>query len=49
MIAFAPAAAMYLAAMVAGRAACRARLAWQVDRGIDLEAWRTSASKSPQH
>lgn len=49
MIAFVPAAAMYLAAMVAGRAACRARLAWQVDRAIDLEAWRTSPTKSTQH
>jgi hypothetical protein len=49
MTAFAPAAAMYLAAMVAGRAACRARLAWQVDRAIDLEAWRTSPTKSTQH
>lgn len=29
---------MYLATMVAGRAAIRARLAWQVDRAIDLEA-----------
>jgi hypothetical protein len=49
MIAFVPAAAMYLAAAVAGRAAYRARLAWQVVRAIDLEAWRTSATKSPQH
>jgi hypothetical protein len=36
-------------AMVAGRAANRARLAWQVDRAIDLEAWRTSPTKSTQH
>jgi hypothetical protein len=49
MIAFVPAAAMYLAAMVAGRAACRARLAWQLDRAIDLEAWRISPTKSTQH
>jgi hypothetical protein len=49
MIAFVPAAAMYLAAMVAGRAAYRARLAWQVDRAIDLEAWRTRTTKSTQH
>ena len=46
MIAFVPAAAMYLAAMVAGRSAYRARLAWLVDRAIDLEAWRTSPTKS---
>jgi hypothetical protein len=49
MIAFVPAAAMYLAAMVAGRAAYRARLAWQVDRAIDPEAWRTRPAKSTQH
>jgi hypothetical protein len=40
---------MYLAAMVAGRAAFRAHLAWQVDRAIDLEAWRTRPTKSTQH
>ena len=40
---------MYLATMVAGRAAFRARLAWQVDRAIDLEAWRTCPTKSTQH
>jgi len=49
MIAFVPAAAMYLVAMAAGRAAGRARIAWQVDRAIDLEAWRTSATKLTRH
>jgi hypothetical protein len=37
---------MYPAAMVSGRAAYRARLAWQVDRAIDPEAWRISPTKS---
>jgi hypothetical protein len=49
MIAFVPAAALCLAAMVAGRAAHRARLAWRVDRAIDLEAWRTRPTKSTPH
>ena len=49
IIEFVPAAALYLAAMVSGRAADRARLAQQVDRAIDLEAWRTRPTKSTQH
>jgi len=38
-----------LAAMGAGRAAYRAHLAWQADRAIDSEAWRTRRTKSTQH
>ena len=48
MVAFVPA-ATYVAAMVAGRVAQRARLAWRVDRAIDLEAWRTNSMRSTRH
>jgi hypothetical protein len=40
---------MYLAAMFAGRAVFHAGPAWQVDRAIDLEALRSSATKSRRH
>jgi hypothetical protein len=49
MVVFVPAAVTYLVAMVAGRAAHRANLACQVDRAIDLEAWRTNSMRSTRH
>ena len=49
MVAFVPAAVTYVAAMVAGRAARRASLAWRVDRAIDLDAWRTNSMRSTRH
>ena len=49
MVAFVPAAVTYVAAMVGGRVAQRARLAWRVDRAIDLESWRTNSIRSTRH
>ena len=42
MMLFVPVAAAYLVGVVAARTVLRAHLAWQVDRAIDVEAWRTS-------
>jgi len=42
MVLFVPAAVAYLLLACIGRAIARTRLAQQVDRAIDLEAWRTS-------
>ena len=42
MVLFVPAAVSYLAAAGIVRAIARTRRAFQVDRAIDVEAWRTS-------
>ena len=42
MVLFVPAAVAYLLMAGIGRGVARTRLARQVDRAIDLEAWRTS-------
>jgi hypothetical protein len=49
MVLFAPAAAVVLAVVAAARWVARQRLAWRVDRAIDLEAWRTAKLPVPLH
>jgi hypothetical protein len=49
MVLFVPAAAVVLAAVAAARWVARQRLAWRVDRAIDLEAWRTAKGPAPLH
>jgi hypothetical protein len=49
MVLFVPAAAVVLAVASAVRWAARQRLAWRVDRAIDLEAWRTAKGPVPLH
>lgn len=49
MVLFVPAAAVVLAAVAAVRWVVRQRLTWQVDRAIDLEAWRTAKRPAPLH
>jgi hypothetical protein len=49
MALFAPVAAVVLAAVAAMRWVGRRRLAWRVDRAIDLEAWRTAKGPVPLH
>ena len=45
MVLFVPAAAVVLAGVAAMRWVARQRLAWRVDREVDLEAWQ--AAKGP--
>jgi hypothetical protein len=45
MVLFVPASGLVLAAVAAVRCLARRRLAWQVDRAIDLEAWRTEKGR----
>lgn len=49
MVLFVPAAAVVLVVVSAVRWAARQRLAWRVDRAIDLEAWRTTKGPMPLH
>lgn len=49
MALFVPAAAVVLAVVAAVRWVVRQRLAWRVDREIDLEAWRTAKGPFPLH
>ena len=42
MVLFVPAAVAYLLSMMIARGIRRTRRAWNVDRAIDVEAWRTS-------
>jgi hypothetical protein len=49
MVLFVPAAAVVLAGVAAVRWVARQRLAWRVDREIDLEAWRTAKGPLPLH
>jgi hypothetical protein len=49
MVLFVPAAAAVLVVVAASRWLARQRLAWQVDRAIDLEAWRTAKEPAPLH
>lgn len=46
---FVPVAILALAAVAAVRWVSRRRLAWRVDRPIDLEAWRTAKGSVPLH
>jgi hypothetical protein len=41
--------ALQLAAVAAVRWVVRQRLAWRVDRAIDLEAWRTAKGEVRLH
>jgi hypothetical protein len=49
MVLFVPGAAVVLAAVAAVRGVARQRLAWRVDRAIDVEAWRTAKGPAPLH
>lgn len=49
MVLFAPLAAVVLAVVSAVRWVVRHRLAWRVDRAIDLEAWWTAKGPEPLH
>jgi hypothetical protein len=49
MVLFVPAAVVVLAVVAAARWVARQRLAWRVDRAIDLEAWRTAKGSEPLH
>lgn len=49
MVLFFAAAAVLLVVVSAVRWAARQRLAWRVDRAIDLEAWRTTKGPAPLH
>ncbi len=49
MALFVPAAAAVLAVVATVRWVVRQRLAWRVDRAIDLEAWRTAKEPPPLH
>lgn len=49
MVLFVPGAAVVLAAVAAVRGVARQRLAWRVDRVIDVEAWRTAKGPAPLH
>jgi hypothetical protein len=49
MVLIVPVAAVALAVVSAVRWAARQRLAWRVDRAIDLEAWRTTKGPAPLH
>jgi hypothetical protein len=46
---FVPASAVAMAVVAAARWVVRQRLAWRVDRAIDLEAWRTAKEPAPLH
>ena len=49
MALFVPAAAVALAAVAAVRWVVRQRLAWRVDREIDIQAWRTAKGGFKTH
>lgn len=49
MVLFVPGAAVVLAAVAALRWLAWQRLAWRVDRAIDLEAWWTAKGPEPLH
>jgi hypothetical protein len=49
MALFVPVAIAVLAAVATARWMARRRLAWRVDRAIDLEAWRTAKGPVPLH
>lgn len=49
MVLFVLGAAVVLAALAALRWLARQRLAWRVDRAIDLDAWRTAKGPEPLH
>lgn len=49
MALFVPGAAVMLVAVAAVRWVAWRRLAWRVDRAIDLEAWRTAKGPAPLH
>jgi hypothetical protein len=49
MVLFVPVAAVVLAGAAAVRRVARQRLAWRVDRAINLEAWRTAMGPMPLH
>lgn len=51
MVLFVPAAAVLLATVAAAALSwlVRQRLAWRVDRAIDLEAWRKAKAPVPLH
>jgi hypothetical protein len=49
MVLFVPVATVLLAAVAAVRRVMRQRLAWRVNREIDLEAWRTAKRPAPLH
>lgn len=49
IVLFVPLAAAVPAAVAASRWLARQRLAWRVDRAIDLEAWRTAKEPAPLH
>ncbi len=49
MVLFVPVAAVLLAGVATVRWVVRQRLAWRVDRAIDLEAWRTSSAVVRSH
>jgi hypothetical protein len=49
MALFVAGAAVVLAAVAAVRWVARRRLAWRVDRAIDLAAWRTANGPVPRH
>lgn len=49
IVLFVPVAAVVLAAAAAVRWLVRQRLAWRVDRAIDLESWRTAKGPAPMH
>jgi hypothetical protein len=46
---FVAGAAVVLPAVAAVRWVARRRLAWRVDRAIDLDAWRTAKGPMPLH
>ena len=49
MVLFVPVAAVVLAGVAAVRWVVLQRLAWRVDREIDMEAWRTAKGPMPLH
>jgi Flp pilus assembly protein TadB len=49
MVQFLPVAVVVLAAVASSRWSARRRLAWRMDRAIDLETWRTAKWAVPTH
>lgn len=49
MVLFVPAAPVVLAVVAALRGVAMQRVAWRVDRAIDLEGWRTAKGPAPLH
>lgn len=49
MVLFVPAAAVVVTAVSAARWLARQRLAWRVDREIDMEAWRRAQGAVALH